>query len=259
MPSRPRRRGLLAVLTLPLALPLGAIDHSNLDERRPLRLEDPYPIAQGEFALEFGVGGRFERFAPNRGEFFGEVLYGAFPNFHVGLGMVLETSPGSIEGFEKSGDIRLDALYNFNQETSDLPALAVKATANFPSGVDSAGTDVTVKALVTKSVDRLSFHLNGAYTLISGARGLEREGQYEVLLGASYPLGAPKDTRVTFVADVLTRQSIFRGDRNIYGAEAGIRYQWGTQTVLDAGVGSEFAGPRERAPFYFTSGLSIGF
>jgi hypothetical protein len=238
---------------------LEAIDHSNLDERRPLRLEDPYPLAHGEFAFEGGLGARFERFGPNRGEFFGELLYGAFPNFHAGLGAVFESSPGSVEGFEKSGDIRLDALYNFNQETVDLPAIAVKVTVNFPSGVDSAGTDMTLKALLAKSVDRLTFHFNGAYTVITGTRDSERGGQYEILLGASYPLGAPQNTRVTVLADVLTRQSVFRGEKNVYGVEVGVRYQLGTQTVLDAGAGSEFAGPRERAPFYFTSGLSIGF
>lgn len=255
-----RFTALAALLTAAWLAPgLWAIDHSNLDERRPLRLEDPYPIAHGELAFEGGLGARFQRFAPNRGEFFGEFLWGAFPNFHVGVGAAFETSPGSVEGFEKSGDVRLDALYNFNQETTGLPALAAKVTANFPSGVDSAGTDVTLKALLAKSVDRLTFHVNGSYTVITGTRDGERGGQYEILLGASYPLGAPQETRLTILADVLTRQSTFRGEKNVYGAELGARYQWGTQTVLDAGVGTEFAGPRDRAPFYFTTGFSVGF
>ena len=33
-----------------------AIDHTNLDEGRPLRLEDAYPIAHGEIAVEAGAG-----------------------------------------------------------------------------------------------------------------------------------------------------------------------------------------------------------
>ena len=30
----------------------GAVDHGNLDEGRPVRLEDAYPIAHGEISIE---------------------------------------------------------------------------------------------------------------------------------------------------------------------------------------------------------------
>ena len=56
------------LLTCP-ALPAGAVDHSNLDEQRPLRLEDPYPIAAGEWALETGVGFRLLCRGGDRGVF----------------------------------------------------------------------------------------------------------------------------------------------------------------------------------------------
>jgi hypothetical protein len=36
-----------------------AVDHNNLDEGRPTRLEDAYPIAYGELSTESGVGAEF--------------------------------------------------------------------------------------------------------------------------------------------------------------------------------------------------------
>ena len=52
-----------------------AVDHSNLDEGRPSRVEDPYPIAHGELALEAGFGFNIERRGDDR--FFSpiEILY----------------------------------------------------------------------------------------------------------------------------------------------------------------------------------------
>jgi hypothetical protein len=46
-----------------------AVDHSNLDEGRPLQLEDPYPIAAGEIAIEAGLGFTIERRSEDRGSF----------------------------------------------------------------------------------------------------------------------------------------------------------------------------------------------
>ena len=78
------------------ALPAGAIDHSNLDEQRPLRLEDPYPIAAGERALETGVGFRLLRRGGDRGVFPLELVYDVIPNAQLGLGTVLSTAPREI-------------------------------------------------------------------------------------------------------------------------------------------------------------------
>ena len=66
--------------------PASAIDHKNLDEGRPLRLEDAYPISSGEIAVEVGGGFRLARRGSDQGFFPIEVLYGAFPNFQLGVG-----------------------------------------------------------------------------------------------------------------------------------------------------------------------------
>src|SRR6266404_5144186 len=48
-------RGIVAATLLMLGASVGvaeAVDHGNLDEGRPLRLEDAYPIAHGEISVE---------------------------------------------------------------------------------------------------------------------------------------------------------------------------------------------------------------
>lgn len=249
----------VAILLVVLGAPAAAIDHSNLDEFRPLRVEDPYPIAHGEFALEAGLGGTFERKAVNRGLARVELLYGALPNLQLEVGSSFSSDPNDVGEPERSGDVRVAGLYNFNQETSSLPALGLKAEVDLPSGVDSVGTDVELVALATKSFGNVSLHLNAGYTFVHGEEDGQRQGQYEFILGMSLPVGAPLHTRTTLVMDIFTEQSLERGEKPVYGVEAGVRYQLATQAVLDAGVGSEMVGPTERSAFYFTAGVSYAF
>ena len=72
---------LMSVLVLAAATgDVYAIDHTNLDEGRPLRLEDAYAIADGEIAIEVGGGFTLQRRGSNHGVFPAEILYGAYPN-----------------------------------------------------------------------------------------------------------------------------------------------------------------------------------
>jgi Putative MetA-pathway of phenol degradation len=256
-----RRRWMPLSLTLLVAIAAEtfAVDHKNLDENRPLRLEDAYAIASGELAVEAGAGFTLERRGPDRGFFPVEVLYSAYPNLQLGLGMTLSTDPHEIDEQTKSGDLQVSGQYNFNQETLTLPAFGLKLALNLPTGVDSAGVDVEVKGLLTKSFDRLSLHLNAGYEWLSGTTCDDRDGRYEVILGASYPVGAPQYTRTTLIGDVFTEQGSRRGGSNVAGAEIGFRHQLTARVVLDAGIGTEFAGPAERSPLFLTTGISVGF
>src|SRR5262249_39887394 len=122
-----------------------AIDHKNLDEGRPLRLEDAYPIAHGEFAIEAGAGFTLQRRGPDRGVFPLELLYGALPNPPGGVGTFLSTHPREIHDRPESRGLPLPPLYNFNQETLTLPAFAVKLSLDAPTGVDAHGFGVEPK------------------------------------------------------------------------------------------------------------------
>jgi hypothetical protein len=236
-----------------------AIDHKNLDENRPLRLEDAYAIAHGEWVIEAGAAFAVERRSSDRFIFPIEVLYGPFLNTQISLGSALSTEPRAIDEQTKSGDLSLTGLYNFNQETLTLPAFGLKTSLNLPTGVRSSGVDFQLKGLLTKSFRRLSTHFNAAYNFLNGIKSGERDGRYEFVAGASYPIGAPQYTRTTLVGDLFTEQSVRSGGSNIFGAEIGLRHQLTARTVLDFGVGSEFAGPSERSPFYVTGGFAFGF
>ena len=257
------RRGIVVVVLAIIATAAGigeAIDHKNLDEGRPVRLEDAYPIAHGEIAVETGAGFALLKHGPDaRGFFPIEILYGALPNLQLGIGSTLFTDPHDTDDRPKSGDLRASALYNFNQETLTLPALAAKLSVTAPTGVDAHGWGVELKGIVTKSIDRLSLHLNGGYEFLTGSTRTERDGRYELALGASYPIGAPQFTRATLVGDVFADQPVTRGESTVVGIEIGLRYQLTPSIVWDAGVGTEFAGPATRSKFSFTTGLSFGF
>jgi Putative MetA-pathway of phenol degradation len=239
--------------------PAYAIDHKNLDEGRPLRLEDAYSISTGEIAVEAGAGFRLMRRSADQGVFPVELLYGALPNLQVGIGTTLFTDPHEVEDRPRSGDLHLSGLYNFNQETLSLPAFGIKLGLGLPTGVDARGYTVEVKGIVTKSVERLSIHLNAGYEFATDTRHDERDGHYELALGFSYPVGAPQFTRATLVGDVFAEQTGHRGESTVVGTEVGLRFQLTPRIVWDVGVGTEFAGPADRSRFFGTTGFSFGF
>jgi hypothetical protein len=233
-----------------------AVDHSNWMRGGHCNWKTPYPIATGEIAVETGLGFTIESRGEGCGFFPIQVLYGAYPNWQLGIGTTLSTDPREIDEQGRSFDLNLEALYNVNQETLNLPAFGVKLELDLSTGVDSSGTDMSLTGLLTRSFGRLSLHANAGYAFLSGEDQGERDGRYEIILGASYPIGAPHYTRLTVLGDLFTEQSVAREESNIAGAELGLRYQLTYRAVLDAGLGSEFAGPADRSSFYLTTGLS---
>jgi hypothetical protein len=241
------------------AAPTWAVDHNNLDEGRPLQVEDAYPIAYGELSAETGVRVSYNRHGNDRVAFPMELLYGAYWNLHLGLGSTLFTSPQTIDDPEKSGDLRLLGLYNLNQETLRIPALAVKLTLDFPSGIRSRGVDTELKGILTRTVGHGRVHFNAGYQFIGNARDAERDGRYEVLLGVQYPWGYPRSFTTTVLADVFTHQATRFNETNNSGVEIGMRRQIAPAIILDVGIGTEFIGPSERDLFFATVGVSFGF
>jgi hypothetical protein len=253
-----RRITLPGVVLLAWASAARATDHGNLDAGRPTRLEDAYTIAAGEIALELGGGFSVRPHGADRAIGAGSLLLGAAPNLQVGLGGFLSTHPDSIDEDTKSGDLQISALYNFNQETLTLPAFAVEGELNLPTGDDSSGVDATIRGIVTRSIDRVSFHFNAGYEFLSGTPADERDGRYELALGASLPIGAPLSTRTVLIADIFTVEGARKGDDALWGVEAGVRYQFTPRVVLDGGLGTEFAGS-DRSTLLGTVGISISF
>src|SRR6185503_10492013 len=93
------------------------------------------------------------------------LLYGAMRGLELGAAVRYVTRPGrnALRGIS-SGDIELHALYSLTTETAELPALAIKAGVEFPTGLDSKGTDLHLAALATRSFERFRVHANFLWT-----------------------------------------------------------------------------------------------
>jgi hypothetical protein len=230
----------LAALLLAASAPAFAAEHGNLDEGRPLHFEDPYPVPRGEWSFEAGGGTLRGLLAHDHLYFPVEALYGVALNAQISVGTEFVTHPrASGSDSLHYGDLTLSALYNFTQETSSLPAIGLKYTVDLPTGVNSLGVDARLKALVTKSIGAISFHLN-ASEFFAGERSFgDRYSHAEVDLGASFPPGYPQHTRTLLLLGVFTQQSPVRGVEGLKGIEVGIRRQQSARTVLDLGIARE--------------------
>jgi hypothetical protein len=236
-----------------------AIDHANLDEGRPLLVQDPYVIGHREAAVEGGVGFVSRRRASDRFLFPIQLVYGLLPNLQVEIGTTLLTNPHDGSGNGHSGDLAFSGLYNLNRETLTLPAFGIKGSITAPTGVGSSGVDFEIVGLLLKSIHRLNIYLNGGYEFKNGTGQGERSERYKLVLGAGYPVGAPYHTRTFLLGDLFLLQAERRGTSDTVGGEIGVRYQFSERLVLDAGVGTEFRGSSERSRFLAVSGFSFAF
>jgi len=226
------------------------IEHGNLDEGHPLRFEDPYPIPQGEWSIESGIGfqhlgdrGRLPTLNKDHVFLPIDVLYGAALNtqFSLGTGWSTRTVSDSVPGSKsiESSDLRISALYNFRQETTGLPALALKYTLELPTGTRSEGVDTEIKALVTKSISSVSFHFNLTDRFIGERSFAARSSLLIFDLGASLPLQISHGGRNLLLAGWHSEQGPYPWGDNVTGFGLGIRRQQTARTVLDAGVETE--------------------
>ena len=250
---------IVAVGLLLMPLPVLALDHDNLDPNRPIGMEDAYAIPKGEIGMEGGVRFNDRREGRTRVKFHPQIIYGAFENTQIEIQGDLMSDPHTLVGAAKSGDLHLGVLYNFNTETISLPAFAARVEVDLPTGVNSKGVDTQMTGILTRSFGRLRVHLNAGYTVLGSPQGQERSGAYRAVAAVSYPLGYPTSFRDTLIASLYTRESDLRGQRNHSGVEIGLRHQLSSRLVLDGGLGTEFAGPSDRAALLGTIGLSVGF
>ena len=186
-------------------------------------------------------------------------IIGALNNTQLELSSDVSTDPRSVVGDDKSGNLTVGALYNFNTETLNLLAFAARVQLGFPTGVNAKGVDTAVTGVMSRSFGRWRTHLNVGYTFLGSPQGQERTGTYRVVAAVSYPLGYPTSFRDTIIANVFTRQSDLVGQRNPTGIGIGLRHQVSSRVVADIGIGSELFGPADRSVFFSTLGLSVGF
>lgn len=137
-----------------------------------------------------------------------------------------------------SGDIRLEALYNFNTESVHVPAFSLAGGVELPTGKDTEGIDTTVKFIASKMPFPKSYllhrvHLNIIWRHDSERKDDERSDYYKAILGFSSRVG--KDTMLVF--DILREQERKeKEEANIF--EVGIRRQLDPLTVIVVGGGA---------------------
>jgi hypothetical protein len=225
----------VAVVSTVWISPVDAADHQNLEELLPTAIEDAFPIPyrgreiQGRFA--------YERTRDDKDRFVLEprIEVGLFPNFQASLRVPYRL--GDAEDTDR-GQVGLAGLYNFNQETLIVPALALAGEGQAPYGEGEEPWQTRVKFIATKTLPsaRLQrLHLNAAWIHAYDAAPDERDDRYEVAIGYSVALQA----ELTLVADVVRQQELLDG-KSTNLVETGLRYQLSPLMVLTAGAGVGF-------------------
>lgn len=223
-----------------LAAPLRALaggGQANIEQGLPLSFEDTVP--QDYLGREFQFMSRYERThdGEDRWRFEPRLEFGVWHNTQ--LTVATPFLFGDADEGDGLGPVQLDLLYNFNQETFDLPAFAIKAGVDFANAAaagEGDGVDPYVGLLVDRTIGNGSLyhkvHLNVLYQFNGEERSDERDGRYEVALGYSRRLGAS----AMLVAD-LVRYEEMRENDEVNLAEIGLRYATTPQSVLSFGVG----------------------
>jgi hypothetical protein len=232
-----------------------------LNQGHPVRLDDAYPLAAGDGTLLAAGTLRFLNEGTNRGVFPLDAQYSILPNTQISIGTVLTTTPYETSD-PGSGDLAVAGRVALGKQSNLLPRLAVQAGVTLPTGIGSRAVDVELKGLASRAVTLgllpLVFHINAAVDFRASHLGDdERVARYHLVVGASFAV--PQHPTTTLVSDVFADQSVTRGRAETVGAEFGVRQRVSSRVAVGAAVGTEFAGPRDRSPFFTTFGLSLDF
>ncbi|MBI4421719.1 MAG: hypothetical protein HY560_12915 [Gemmatimonadetes bacterium] len=252
---------LLAAAVLLAAGPAGLvaqIDYRNLDDDRPTRVEDAYPVER--YAFEFLVPYSYAR--DRTGAVIQasvlELEYGIFRNTQVGLKAPIAgvRSSGATTTWGLSG-LRVFALYNFNTESLVLPAVALRIDAAFPVGsLGGDETQVGLKGIVTRSWGPTRLHLNGAVRLGQDAPGPVVEGIERWWYGAALDRTLFRQS-LLLIGEVYASKELGNVPLEV-NASFGLRWQWRPTAVIDIGVARrlrESLGP----DYAVTIGISNAF
>lgn len=249
-------RPFLAVPLLALVAATSALaaDHDNLEEGLPTEARDAYPIDYRAVEAQLGLGYQKPDDADGGLVITPRLEYGLAPNLQIAASVMLITDGDR----QHSGDISLDGLYNLNQETRWLPAIALAADVAFPTGEDSHGVRTTALLVLTKGIipwwaDR--WHVNVGWEFLSDASDDERDERFQVLLGYSRPLG----TDTVLVVDGLRQQAEELGEPWETTAEVGVRRQVSPLAVVSLGGAIEFIDHDGYAGMRVTAGLQRSF
>ena len=251
----------VAALAAVLGGPAAAqTDYYNTDKGRPVRVEDAYPVERHAFELQIAPL-RLERTGGGvySWEVAPEVAWGVLPRTQLELAFPLaHVDAGTAAKASGLAGIELSALYNLNNETRTLPALAIAADVLLPAG--GLGPDrvyPTLKGIATRTFSRARFHANAEYTLGPDAGEGDEVGEASrwmagIAVDRTFPIRS-----ILVTADLFAEQALDSGESLSWTAEAGLRYQTSPQFNVDLGIGRRFAG--EEQGWSFTVGVAHAF
>jgi len=258
----PRPAGAPARIALCLLILLAATKAtaqllSDLEPERPVRIEDARPVSYRAFSgsVDWTYNLRQGNLNDHGPGF--SLLYGAARSLEVGAGLRYVTRPGrnASRGIS-SGDIVLHALYGLTTETARFPALAFRAGVEFPTGLDSKGTDLHLAVLATRSFDSFRIHGNVSYTRLGAVASMEKNERFEGVAGVDFVTGRRGLTDTLVVADVAVGSNPVRNANTMVTVEIGARRRIGPQTFLFAGAGSDLTGEPDRARMRLRAGVT---
>ena len=240
--------GMLCLLAVPAA---GQTDYYNTDARRPVTVEDAYPVER--YAFEAQVAPlRLERVSGGfyHWEIEPELAYGILPGTHVevGLPLLFADGPGGAAGAERFGlgGVDLSLFHNLNVETRTLPAFAVAAEALLPVGSHAPDRIFpSLKGIATRTFASARFHLNGAYSFGGSPDADEQVGEASrwmagLAVDRTFPLRS-----ALVIADLFVEQPLHEHEELRWTAEVGTRYQLNPFFALDAGIGRRLTGDEQ--------------
>ncbi|HEV8117812.1 MAG TPA: hypothetical protein VGQ32_04765, partial [Thermoanaerobaculia bacterium] len=230
---------------------------SDLEPERPVALEDARPVSYKAFSgsADWTYNARKDS-RDDYGPGF-SLLYGALRRLEVGGSVRYVTSPSSnANRGVSSGDIQIHALYGLATESASLPALAVRVGVEFPTGLDSKGTDLHAGLLATRSFDIFRLHVNGLWTRLGDTGDRERKDRWEAIAGMDWTVGKFGRTDTLLVADADLRSNPLLGGKAILAIEGGVRQRIGSQTLVFFGAGSSLFGETDRVKVRLRAGIS---
>jgi len=233
------------------------IDYRNLDDDRPTRVEDAYPVERYVFEWLMSYSFERERAGASVHAAVLEVEYGIVASGQIGLkAPLVAVRDAGVTDWGLSG-LRAFALYNFNTEGQTLPALSFRADATLPAGSLSGDrAEVGVQGILTRSWGRSRVHLNGALRLTEDAPGAVVESLDRWWVGAALDRTLFRQS-VLVVAETYTRRAV-AGAPLEWNAGVGLRWQWRPTTVLDVGISRRLR-PDVGPDYGVTLGLSNTF
>jgi len=220
------------LVALAFAVPiLAQDDFRHLDEGRPTKIEDAYPLKFLEWEWQLGAQGRLAGDEQYGAESVFEFKVGAAPNLQIGVeghGAWERALSSNATGIENFG---AHVLYNLNQEGPRSPALAVRGDLFLPGIGDlgRGGAGGRLKAIATRGFGITRFHLNAAREWNRAGDGGDR---WTGGLGFDRPLGF---TSRAIVGDIYVESLDAGGPVQVW-LDAGMRVQISKQAVLDFGA-----------------------